>query len=115
MNAAAALLGRFWRIPARRGECDSTHRGAAAWRLGALRRGVSRVNPPLGLVPVIGTPSPVVDTGFSTAGAVNAPVVGVIGAGQLARMMQPAAIALGVRLRVLSANPDESAAQVIPD
>ncbi|HEU5354187.1 MAG TPA: 5-(carboxyamino)imidazole ribonucleotide synthase [Actinocrinis sp.] len=64
---------------------------------------------------MIGTPSPVVDTGFSTAGAVNAPVVGVIGAGQLARMMQPAAIALGVRLRVLSANPDESAAQVIPD
>jgi 5-(carboxyamino)imidazole ribonucleotide synthase len=30
-------------------------------------------------------------------------------------MMQPAAIALGVRLRVLAANMDESAAQVIPD
>ncbi len=43
------------------------------------------------------------------------PVVGVIGAGQLARMMQPAAIALGVRLRVLAAQTDESAAQVIPD
>ena len=43
------------------------------------------------------------------------PVVGVIGAGQLARMMQPAAIALGVRLRVLAARADESAAQVIPD
>jgi 5-(carboxyamino)imidazole ribonucleotide synthase len=43
------------------------------------------------------------------------PVVGVIGAGQLARMLQPAAIALGVRLRVLAARPDESAAQVIPD
>ncbi len=43
------------------------------------------------------------------------PVVGVIGAGQLARMMQPAAVALGVRLRVLAARLDESAAQVIPD
>ncbi|MGH6654289.1 MAG: 5-(carboxyamino)imidazole ribonucleotide synthase [Actinocrinis sp.] len=43
------------------------------------------------------------------------PVVGVVGGGQLARMMQPAAIALGVRLRVLAAQSDESAAQVIPD
>ena len=43
------------------------------------------------------------------------PVVGVIGAGQLARMMQPAAIALGLHLRVLAARSDESAAQVIPD
>ena len=42
-------------------------------------------------------------------------MVGVIGGGQLARMMQPAAIALGVRLRVLATGPDESAAQVIPD
>jgi 5-(carboxyamino)imidazole ribonucleotide synthase len=43
------------------------------------------------------------------------PVVGVIGAGQLARMMQPAAIGLDVRLRVMAAEPDESAARVIPD
>ena len=43
------------------------------------------------------------------------PVVGIIGGGQLARMSQPAAIALGVRLRVLALSPDESAAQVIPD
>jgi 5-(carboxyamino)imidazole ribonucleotide synthase len=56
-----------------------------------------------------------VNKGLRSTGAVNAPVVGVIGAGQLARMMQPAAIALGVRLRVLAANVDESAAQVIPD
>ena len=51
------------------------------------------------------------------AGAVSVgmPVVGVIGGGQLARMMQPAAVALGVRLRVLAAGSDESAAQVIPD
>ena len=45
----------------------------------------------------------------------SAPVVGVIGAGQLARMMQPAAIALGLRLRVLSADPSDCANQVIPD
>jgi 5-(carboxyamino)imidazole ribonucleotide synthase len=41
--------------------------------------------------------------------------VGVIGGGQLARMMQPAAIALGLRLRVLSANAEDCANQVIPD
>ncbi|WP_216853710.1 5-(carboxyamino)imidazole ribonucleotide synthase [Phytoactinopolyspora halotolerans] len=43
------------------------------------------------------------------------PVVGIVGGGQLARMTQPAAVALGVRLSVLSAGPDESAAQVIRD
>lgn len=43
------------------------------------------------------------------------PVVGVIGGGQLARMMQPAAINLGIHLRVLSATATDSAAQVIPD
>jgi len=46
---------------------------------------------------------------------VSAPRVGVIGGGQLARMMQPAAINLGISLRVLSASPTDSAAQVIPD
>ncbi|MEP6762024.1 MAG: 5-(carboxyamino)imidazole ribonucleotide synthase, partial [Sporichthyaceae bacterium] len=43
------------------------------------------------------------------------PVVGVIGGGQLARMMAPAAIALGVRLRVLAREATDSAAQVVPD
>ncbi len=43
------------------------------------------------------------------------PVVGVVGGGQLARMLAPAAIALGVRLRVLATDPGESAAQVVPD
>jgi 5-(carboxyamino)imidazole ribonucleotide synthase len=42
------------------------------------------------------------------------PVVGIVGGGQLARMTHPAAIALGVRLMVLAASPDESAAQVVP-
>lgn len=39
----------------------------------------------------------------------------MIGGGQLARMTHQAAIALGQTLRVLSAGPDESAAQVTPD
>lgn len=43
------------------------------------------------------------------------PRVGVIGGGQLARMMQPAAINLGIHLRVFSATATDSAAQVIPD
>lgn len=59
-----------------------------------------------------------------TAGAVRSwpvgddatwPVVGMVGGGQLARMTQPAAVALGVRLKVLAAAPDESAAQVVND
>ena len=45
----------------------------------------------------------------------SAPRVGVIGGGQLARMMQPAAINLGIQLRVLAHSMNESAAQVIPD
>ncbi|GAB2846999.1 5-(carboxyamino)imidazole ribonucleotide synthase [Actinocorallia aurea] len=43
------------------------------------------------------------------------PVVGMVGGGQLARMTQQAAIALGVRLRVLAGDPEESAAQVCAD
>jgi 5-(carboxyamino)imidazole ribonucleotide synthase len=42
------------------------------------------------------------------------PVVGVVGGGQLARMMQPPAVALGVQLRVLAEAPDASAALVVP-
>ncbi|HVN12671.1 MAG TPA: 5-(carboxyamino)imidazole ribonucleotide synthase [Kineosporiaceae bacterium] len=48
-------------------------------------------------------------------GAGGFPVVGMVGGGQLARMTQPAAIALGVRLRVLAESKDASAAQVVPD
>jgi 5-(carboxyamino)imidazole ribonucleotide synthase len=39
----------------------------------------------------------------------------MVGGGQLARMTQPAAVALGVRLTVLAANPADSAAQVVRD
>ncbi len=43
------------------------------------------------------------------------PVVGVVGGGQLARMMAPAAIGLGLTLRVLARDPRESAARVVAD
>jgi phosphoribosylaminoimidazole carboxylase PurK protein len=43
------------------------------------------------------------------------PVVGMAGGGQLARMTQQAAIALGVPLRVLAGSPGESAAKVVSD
>ncbi len=45
----------------------------------------------------------------------SAPRIGVIGGGQLARMMQPAAVNLGIELSVLVQSPNESAAQVIPN
>jgi 5-(carboxyamino)imidazole ribonucleotide synthase len=47
------------------------------------------------------------DTGF--------PRVGVVGGGQLARMMAAPAIALGLRMRVLAETAEASAAQVVPD
>lgn len=46
---------------------------------------------------------------------VTAPVVAVVGGGQLARMMTPAATALGIGLRVLVESPSTSAAQVVVD
>lgn len=45
----------------------------------------------------------------------SAPHLTVIGGGQLARMMQPPAVALGLRLRLLAEGPDVSAAQVVAD
>ena len=44
-----------------------------------------------------------------------APIVAVIGGGQLARMMAEPAAALGIPLRLLAEAPGVSAAQVIPD
>jgi 5-(carboxyamino)imidazole ribonucleotide synthase len=41
--------------------------------------------------------------------------VGIIGGGQLARMMYAASIALGVRIRLLAEGPDTSAATVVHD
>ncbi|MFC6009503.1 5-(carboxyamino)imidazole ribonucleotide synthase [Nocardia lasii] len=43
------------------------------------------------------------------------PTLTMVGGGQLARMTHQAAIALGQRLRVLAASPDDPAAQVSPD
>jgi 5-(carboxyamino)imidazole ribonucleotide synthase len=50
-----------------------------------------------------------------TAKATGLPVVGMVGAGQLARMTHQAAISLGLSLRVLADNPDDGAALVAPD
>ena len=60
-------------------------------------------------------PSPTPYPPVPVHGVNGFPVVGVVGGGQLARMMQPAAIELGVRLRVLAESPQVSAAQVVPD
>ena len=45
----------------------------------------------------------------------EAPVVAMVGGGQLARMTHQAAIAPGQSLRVLAASPDDPAAQVSPE
>ena len=51
----------------------------------------------------------------SSVGPAFGPVVGMVGAGQLARMTYQASIALGIRFRVLAAEPGDSAAMVCPD
>jgi 5-(carboxyamino)imidazole ribonucleotide synthase len=60
-------------------------------------------------------PAPDGPAGAAPAPRVAAPVVGMVGAGQLARMTAAAAIGLGVRFRVLAATADDSAAQVCAD
>ena len=52
------------------------------------------------------------DSGKSPIGG---PILGVVGGGQLARMTQQAAIALGVPIKLLAEGPDVSAAQVVRD
>jgi 5-(carboxyamino)imidazole ribonucleotide synthase len=52
---------------------------------------------------------------ISPASRPEAPVLAVIGGGQLARMMAQSAVALGLPLRLLAEGPDVSAAQVVPD
>ncbi|TCN44158.1 5-(carboxyamino)imidazole ribonucleotide synthase [Kribbella orskensis] len=46
---------------------------------------------------------------------VGTPVVAMVGGGQLARMTQEAAVALGIQLRVLAEGPAVSAAQAVAD
>ncbi|MER3419794.1 MAG: 5-(carboxyamino)imidazole ribonucleotide synthase, partial [Chloroflexota bacterium] len=46
--------------------------------------------------------------------ALAVPRVGIVGAGQLARMTFQAGISLGLTVRVLANSPEESAAQVSP-
>jgi 5-(carboxyamino)imidazole ribonucleotide synthase len=46
---------------------------------------------------------------------VNTPVLGIVGGGQLARMMAQAAVPLGLPLRLLAESADACAAAVVPD
>ncbi|TLS41896.1 5-(carboxyamino)imidazole ribonucleotide synthase [Streptomyces montanus] len=48
-------------------------------------------------------------------GCVTFPVVGMVGGGQLARMTHEAGIPLGIRFKLLSDTPQDSAAQVVSD
>src|SRR5680860_724431 len=43
-----------------------------------------------------------------------APVLAIVGGGQLARMMAQSAVSLGIPLRLLAEGPGDSAAQVVP-
>ncbi|CAB4698703.1 unannotated protein [freshwater metagenome] len=52
-------------------------------------------------------------TSMTQAGA--GPVVGIVGGGQLARMLAEAATPLGIHVRVLASPHDEGAVEVIPD
>lgn len=52
---------------------------------------------------------------MSTRPSTVGPVVGIIGGGQLARMLAEAATPLGIHVRVLAAPADEGAAEVVPD
>ena len=51
---------------------------------------------------------------FGRLAHVTFPVIGVVGGGQLARMMAPAATALGFELRVLAEGEDVSAVSAVP-
>ncbi|MBI0295474.1 5-(carboxyamino)imidazole ribonucleotide synthase [Streptomyces sp. PRKS01-29] len=53
--------------------------------------------------------------GGSYPGRVTFPVVGMVGGGQLARMTHEAGIPLGIRFKLLSDTPQDSAAQVVSD
>ncbi|MFD9204462.1 5-(carboxyamino)imidazole ribonucleotide synthase, partial [Streptomyces anthocyanicus] len=48
-------------------------------------------------------------------GGVTFPVVGMVGGGQLARMTHEAGIPLGIRFKLLSDTPQDSAAQVVSE
>ena len=58
--------------------------------------------------------TPVTPLLFCRLALVTFPVIGVVGGGQLARMMAPAATALGFELRVLAEGEDVSAVSAVP-
>ena len=86
-------------VPAARGEVHRAARSARSTSLAAV--------PPRAPAPAPSAPRAGAGPGF--------PVVAVVGGGQLARMMQPAAVELGVGLRLLATAADESAALAVPD
>ncbi|MFC5148093.1 5-(carboxyamino)imidazole ribonucleotide synthase [Streptomyces aureoversilis] len=52
---------------------------------------------------------------YGYPGGVTFPVVGMVGGGQLARMTHEAGIPLGIKFKLLSDTPQDSAAQVVSD
>ncbi|GHA41245.1 N5-carboxyaminoimidazole ribonucleotide synthase [Streptomyces spiroverticillatus] len=52
---------------------------------------------------------------YGYSGRVTFPVVGMVGGGQLARMTHEAGIPLGIKFKLLSDTPQDSAAQVVSD
>jgi len=52
---------------------------------------------------------------MESKGGIEKADIGIVGAGQLARMMVQAAIPLGIHIRLLAARPDDGAARVSPD
>lgn len=52
---------------------------------------------------------------MNAAAGSSGPVVGIVGGGQLARMLAEAATPMGIHVRVLAAPGDEGAAEVVPD
>ncbi len=52
---------------------------------------------------------------YGYPGGVTFPVVGMVGGGQLARMTHEAGIPLGIKFKLLSDTPQDSAAQVVGD
>lgn len=85
--------------------------------VGAPAAGAAAVAEGISAAAAAGVPAAGVSPAGAAIGAAagEPPIVGMIGAGQLARMTAGPATELGIHFRVLAAAPDESAAQVTAD
>jgi len=95
---------------------ESARSGRSDGSLRTRRRapGARVRNPRPGTVPALANPQkPGSREVFGRLGLVTFPVIGVVGGGQLARMMAPAATALGFELRVLAEGEDVSAVSAV--